>query len=385
MIITPKLLTRLRCAAAVCLLLGVFGCGLSGTPLTTSPPPPQAPNLVYVANRDAGNIAAFSADSAGALSPIAGSPFNAGVGLSALAANSSGSYVYTVGYNNTGTGSLYAFSVAAATGVLSPVSGSPFLVGTEPLAIVLSPAGSFIFVANYSSSNISVFRVSSTNGLLTEIAGSPFPAGGHPYTLAIHPAGNFLYAGDNQANVIMVYRISPSGALAQISGSPISVPNSPWSLSIHPAGNYLYAANEDLTNTISGFSLESNGTPTLLANSPFAISAEPISLTIDPSGTYLYAADYFANNVSGLSLDAATGNLSQMPLSPFSPGAGGTGPASLAVNSTTKIAYVTYFGDSNLGVFPVDSSGNIGVASGSLVSLGTGAGPVAVVTALGKP
>ena len=367
------------------LVLATVSCSTSSTPTKMTLPPPPAPHLVYVANRDSGNIAAFTADSAGALTPIAGSPFSAGPGLSALAVNAGATYVYTVGYTTNGAGTLFAYSVAPSTGVLSPASVPSIGVGTEPLAVALNSSGSFVFVANYASSNISVFSVNSSNGSLTEIVGSPFPAGGQPYALAMHPNDSFLYAADNQANVIMVYSVSASGALAQINGSPFPVPNSPWSLAIQPAGKYLYAANEDLTNTVSGFSLDSSGVPTLLANSPYTISAEPISVTIDPSGTFLYAADYFANNVSGLTIDAATGNLSPMSLSPFTPGSGSTGPSSVAVNSTHQIAYVTYFADSNLGVFPIDSSGNLQVSTGSLVSVGSGAGPVAVVTAVGKP
>jgi 6-phosphogluconolactonase (cycloisomerase 2 family) len=199
----------------------------------------------------------------------------------------------------------------------------------------------------------------------------------------MHPSGNFLFAGNNVTSAIMVYSIDSSGSLSEINGSPFAVSNPPWSLAVQPAGNYLYAANQDTSNAVSGFAIASGGALSPLSNSPFSSTYEPISLTIDPTGSFVYTADFFSDAVSGLSLDAATGDLTELSASPYSAGSGTTQPASVAVDSTSKFAYVANFGTNDLALFSIDSSGTLVPQTSSAVATGTG--PVAVVTVVGQP
>jgi 6-phosphogluconolactonase len=63
-------------------------------------------------------------------------------------------------------------------GTLKEVSGSPYAVGTGPTGVILDPTGSYVYVANKGSNNISAFALTAASGTLTAIAGSPFASGG---------------------------------------------------------------------------------------------------------------------------------------------------------------------------------------------------------------
>jgi 6-phosphogluconolactonase (cycloisomerase 2 family) len=63
-------------------------------------------------------------------------------------------------------------------GTLNEVSGSPYPVGTGPTGVILDTTGSYVYVANKGSNNISAFTLTTASGKLTAIAGSPFSSGG---------------------------------------------------------------------------------------------------------------------------------------------------------------------------------------------------------------
>jgi 6-phosphogluconolactonase len=63
-------------------------------------------------------------------------------------------------------------------GSLKEVSGSPYAVGTGPTGVLLDTTGSYVYVANKGSNNISAFTLTAASGKLTAISGSPFASGG---------------------------------------------------------------------------------------------------------------------------------------------------------------------------------------------------------------
>ena len=63
-------------------------------------------------------------------------------------------------------------------GTLNEISGSPYATGTGPTGVTLDPTGSYVYVANKGSNNISAFTLTAASGKLAAIAGSPFSSGG---------------------------------------------------------------------------------------------------------------------------------------------------------------------------------------------------------------
>jgi 6-phosphogluconolactonase (cycloisomerase 2 family) len=90
-----------------------------------------------------------------------------------LASNPSSTFLF-VAEINTG---LRELSIGT-NGTLNEISGSPYAVGTGPTGVALDVTGSYVYVANKGSNNISAFTLTAASGKLTAIAGSPFSSGG---------------------------------------------------------------------------------------------------------------------------------------------------------------------------------------------------------------
>jgi 6-phosphogluconolactonase len=71
-------------------------------------------------------------------------------------------------------------------GSLKEVSGSPYAVGTGPNGVILDTTGSYVYVANKGSNNISAFTLTAASGKLTAIDGSPFASGGQLPTALVN-------------------------------------------------------------------------------------------------------------------------------------------------------------------------------------------------------
>jgi 6-phosphogluconolactonase len=98
---------------------------------------------------------------------------------------------------NTG---LRVFSIGTA-GALNEVTGSPYAVGTGPVGVLLDATGSYVYVANKGSNNISGFLLTAASGKLTAIAGSPFASGGQlPIALVNDNTKKFIAVINSGAN-----------------------------------------------------------------------------------------------------------------------------------------------------------------------------------------
>ncbi|MFZ0815858.1 MAG: beta-propeller fold lactonase family protein [Candidatus Sulfotelmatobacter sp.] len=137
---------------------------------------------VYSALSLANQIAGFSiANGTGALTSVPGSTFSAGPAPTKLVV--AGNFLYVVNSSNGGIlsdGSISGYSIDSATGVLTPLSGSPFAIAAISLAT--DSFGEYLYVAGLTG--IQGFSIDSTSGALTPLSGSPFPASG-PILLTI--------------------------------------------------------------------------------------------------------------------------------------------------------------------------------------------------------
>jgi 6-phosphogluconolactonase len=102
-----------------------------------------------------------------------------------------------VGEINTG---LRVLSIGTG-GSLKEVSGSPYAVGTGPTGVILDTTGSYVYVANKGSNNISAFTLTAASGKLTAVAGSPFASGGQlPIALVNDNSKKFVAVINSGAN-----------------------------------------------------------------------------------------------------------------------------------------------------------------------------------------
>jgi 6-phosphogluconolactonase (cycloisomerase 2 family) len=171
-----------------------------------------------------------------------GSPFTS-EGSFSCAFTQDGNYIYTGG--NFGT-NISALSVNASTGVLTPLLGSPFNAGNNhPAAYAIDSAGR-LFTGSLSVSQVRAFTTAS--GPPAAVSGNPFPAGGIGEAVdgILHPAGFYMVA-NRSGNSFGVFAIAGSGAgttLTQVPLSPFSTSGTgATALALTTDGTYLAVAN----------------------------------------------------------------------------------------------------------------------------------------------
>jgi len=186
--------------------------------------------FLYVSNYNdsMGGISAYTINPfTGDLVAVTGSPFPTEAnfpGPNGLAIGGGGKFLYvgmlgTVNPNN----GVFAFSIASGTGVLTPVSGSPFTTGSEPIRVATDPSGKLLFTANQLDNNVSAFTIDGTSGSLMPVPGSPFALPGSPAGLEVDPGGKFLYVTTSGNNGLSAFSIDAStGALSPVAGSPFA-------------------------------------------------------------------------------------------------------------------------------------------------------------------
>jgi 6-phosphogluconolactonase (cycloisomerase 2 family) len=315
--------------------LGGSPFGAGSTPISVKGTPNG--KFVYVSNWGDNTISGYSVNGInGVLSPIAGSPFPTGPNPISLAVSPSGKFLYAAddNFEGTGTPGVSAFAINVVTGALTEISGSPYSAGTEPVGVILTPSGKYLYVSDSLDDTVYVFAVDA-DGTLTSVPGSPYAAGGsYPLWMAVSPSGRFLYVPNANSDNISVYRISSiSGALTPISGSPfVGFGGQPASAAVTPSGNFLYVA--ETGDNVAAYSInQGTGALAPVSGSPFPGGNDPYYADVSGSGN-VYTADLQGAQISGYTINSSTGTLTPMVGSPFS---AGDGPASITlVNPAVK-------------------------------------------------
>jgi len=317
-----------------------------------------------------------------------------GGGSSATASIPVQQFAYTANLN----GGISAYSINAATGALTSITGSPFATGTALRSATVSPAGTFLYAAG-GADTVSAYRINSSTGALTPV-GSPVPAGDFVQSVIVNPAGTFAYAlnagndamgsarGYAPSGSISIFSINPStGELTPASGGSLVTPNEfLTSMTINRTGAFAYVVGNYCTpftvnqgtfesytycqGTGSGVSVytinPTTGALTPVAGSPFTTGASPSSITINPAGTFAYVANQADGTVSAYTINQGTGALTPVTGSPFTTGAS---PSSITINPAGTFAYVT---GNEVSVYSINqTTGALTSITGSPFAVGT--------------
>src|SRR5262249_46032832 len=148
----------------------------------------------------------------------------------------------------TGSNTITAYSIDAASGALTASTAAPALTGFSPIRLAMSPSGKLLYVANQSSASISGFAVE-TSGGLTAVPNSPIHVGQGPNWIAFDPSGKFLYVASLLDGDFSGFTVDgTSGVLTPMNGSPYGVVTSSTtvtpltSLVVDSSGKYLCVA-----------------------------------------------------------------------------------------------------------------------------------------------
>ena len=310
---------------------------------------------LYVADYVSGDVYAYYIDRRnGYLSPVPGTPFAAHRSVSAVAVHPSGKLVFAA-LSEYAAGDGVAVFQLQDDGSLKLAPGSPYATKIGPQAFTIDPNGNYLYVADGNGNNgsgyIDAFAIDTVSAALTPLPGSPFQVPNYAPCLESYPvdlfnlSGNYLYAADGVNGVIDGYSIAPTvGTLTPLSGSPwvdthceggggIDYPQawmSPRSLAVDGTGKFLYTLN-NWEDDIAIYSISSNGGLKFLK---FAGTNSACfgAVRTDPTGNYLYAGACYAshlvpyNALVGFSINHTTGDITELPTSPYTFPQAGDGP-----------------------------------------------------------
>jgi 6-phosphogluconolactonase (cycloisomerase 2 family) len=388
-----------------------------------------AGKYLYVATES--DISGFEIDAAtGTLTPIAGSPFSAFSTGNLIAVEPSGTYAYVT---NPNAADIMAFRLDANTGALQAIKDSAQSSGgINPQRPVFDRRGQFVYVPNMVAANraqngtIAAFRIDAATGLLSMVDGSPFVAGEIPRDAGVDVdgLGKYLYVTDGY-NFVRTYTIDPVtgaltyvdriatrsgvGSIALLCGpapaaykphlawvlskneglvstfafdpatvlkplSTYSVSPGATSLAVERNGKWAYVANptKDLLYT---YTVDVNGT--LTSNYNFVLNGRgPSYVVTDSSGVGVYLADSLVNSIAGFTHAVST------QINPFSdPPAGlevenipaGKAPSLLQVLPNESYLYAYNSGDGTVSRYQLSP----GTGYPTLVTWGAQPSPAA--------
>ena len=346
---------------------------------------------VYVNNNSAGRntIAAFDRHADGSLTPISGSPFDAGGAGTGAPFGSAG------GLQETADGRYLLATDPASNQVsvlrikpngglqLADVASSN---GTTPTSIAVH--GSLVYVANGGAggSNYTGFRLNA-GGRLRPIPGSTYalPDNALPGHILISPDGRRLVGtrvGPNAGpSYLDAFAISRNGRLTPAPGSPFAAQRiGPFGSTFSPVhGDQLFVSNAHDgagAGSVSVYDVAADGTLTAVAGSPFAdFQTAPCWVAISPDGGALFAINTGSGSISRYSV-AADGALTLAGSTALN----GTGlrPFDAAVSPDGDHLYVVDAGVAKVSAFSVDGT-TITEEAGSPVAIPGGAAPFGMV------
>ena len=195
----------------------------------------------------------------------------------------SGAYLYVTAYDSTAnTGYVFGYTIATG-GVLSAVSGSPFAVGIHPSAIASDSTSSYVYVTDSASGSVSGFSVAS--GVLSPLSGSSYPAGNQPSAIAVDPKYPFVYVANSLDGNVSAYSIGGNGALTSIGTYTAGI--DPVAIGIDPGTfHFVFTINflgNGANGTVSDFEMNTTaGTLINTQHSPYSTNALPTAVAAVP-------------------------------------------------------------------------------------------------------
>jgi 6-phosphogluconolactonase (cycloisomerase 2 family) len=356
-------------------LVASSACGGSGDSTSPGNKPATVGGILYGAVLG-DRVAAYAINASnGALTPIAGSPFEAEASEPEaftmwLSANPARSVVYLA----IASTNIESWSANPTTGVPTAMSGAPFAIPLNG-RIVVSPDGNHVYAPTRTGLATYSIGADGTLGGVDSKSDSP----GSGAAAAVTPDGRFVYlaSGPDQSRISTFSVLSETGALSPLAVSTLAPSDTTFpgeaGMAITPNGQFLYVSSRStLGGRIQAYRIASgSGGLSPVNGAPFTSPASPKELVLDPSGKFLFVAT--GSGVAAYSVDAASGALTAVAGSPF----GSSGMNHVVVDASGHFLYATFLStpiaaytiDQKTGALSAIAGGPFGAATGDLAIL----------------
>ena len=187
-------------------------------------------------------------------------------------------------------GWVFGFATGSG-GALTATPGSPYNAGVKPTALAADPTNRFVYVTDFASNQLIGYGIY-TGYTLNFLLNGPYRTGGEPSSIAIDPRGKFIYVSNSLDSSVTAYVIdlttgTPSTAVNSTGSQTNSTDTQPVSVAVDPAlGRFVYTANF-LGNSVSGFRLDPTaGTLKQTQTTPYPTGIHPTAVALVPHGNH---------------------------------------------------------------------------------------------------
>lgn len=323
--------------------------------------------FVYVNDNTAGTntVAGFARGSGGQLTPLPGSPFNAGgagtgSGLAsqgAIQVTGDGRYVIAV---DAGSNELSVLRIGHDGELRLVRRGIVWSGGAQPVSVAEHDGLVYVANAGPADTNYTGF-VLSFHGRLLPLWHSTvtLAAGAQPDDVLFNATGTNLVGADAGLSVIDSFRVDRDGRLTAAAHSPFGAQGlGPFGSEFSPVRpNQLFVSNAHntapLSGTVSAFNVAGDGTLNSIAGSPFADGQmAPCWVEITRNGEFLFTVNTASGSISRFQI-AANGKLTLLGFTPVS-GQLGVGAVDARLSTDGRTLYVDESKADSVGEFSVD-------------------------------
>jgi 6-phosphogluconolactonase len=296
-------------------------------------------------------------------------------------------YVANLVSNASDLATISMYTINSGTGVLTATTPATVPTGFFPQGIAIDPLGRFVYTANSDDSSVSMFSINQTTGVLTPTTPAsvstliPGELLSQPSFLTVDPTGRFFYVTATLSNgaAVFMYTINQTtGLLTPTSPATVRTGGIPFQVLVAPSGKFAYVVNNlsggVMTDGVWQYTINS-ATGVLTQNTPAAVAAgnAPTEMAVDPTSRFAYVVNRLDDTVSMYTIDPKTGNLTlnSTAANPTATIATGTEPFRINFDPTGKFVYVTNEG-SAASIYTVNNDGTLtnagvtGVATGGL-------------------
>ncbi len=290
--------------------------GAVAAPAVASAEQPHQSGFVYVNDNTAGanTVAGFARQADGRLTPLAGSPFQAGgagtgSGLAsqgAIQVTSDGRYVIAA---DAGSNQISVLRIQH-DGALKPVShGVVSSGGTTPVSVAEHSGLVYVANAGAGGSNYTGFTLSG-GGRLRPLAGSTvaLPDDAQPGDVLFNSTGRNLIGTRVGTSLIDGFSVGRDGRLSAAAGSPFAAQGpGPFGSEFRPTdASQLFVSNAHGPagdGTVSAFNVTADGALSSIGASPFAdLQTAPCWVEITHDGEFLFTVNTASGSISRYSI-----------------------------------------------------------------------------------
>ena len=301
----------------------------------------------YVANFGADTVSVIDTSTNTVVDTVPAASTTPGIGVGPLgvAINPAGTFVYVANY----TGSTTSFGTVSVVDTSTNSVTATVEVGLEPELLAVTPDGASVYVANLLGNTVSVIDTA------TNTQTAKFNVGGYPAAIAINPSGKTVYATLSNLSKVAVIDTASNTV-----STNVTVGVNPIGIVINPAGTFVYVTNYG-SDSISVIDTSSNAVvatvPIVCVADSTPVVCSPNGIAINPAGTFIYVSNLTDDTVAVIST-ATNSVVASVPV--------GVSPLGISIDSNGTYAYVNNSQSETVSIIDL----SVNVVTGT-ISVGT--------------